>query len=337
MTTHGHEHVDAAGAPRGLPFWPARMQDGFVAWVLLGAAWGWLAPETAAAGQRWIPEALAVVMLGMGLTVTPRDALALRHGGHLLLTGVALQYLVMPLGAWVIATGLGLPPPLAVGVMLVGACPGGTASNVVTWLARGDVALSVAMTTVSTFISPLLTPLWIWLLASAWVEIDPLPLFLTVVNVVLLPVALGMGLRRVWQPGRWMLEGLLPLASMGIIAWIVGVIVGWNHGQLHATGLVVTAVVAHNALGLTLGYWGARRRRATPARCRTVALEVGMQNSGLAVALAAAHFGPMVAVPGALFSVWHNVTGPLLAGVWRRDVPSVARAGRASQKEETRE
>ena len=302
----------------GVPSWLRLVQDGFLAWVLLGAAWGWFMPGSAASGKIWIPEALAVVMLGMGLTLTPRDVLDLRHGGRTLLLGVVLQYVVMPLSAWGLATVLGLPKLLALGVILVGACPGGTASNVVAYLARGDVALSVGMTTVSTVLSPLVTPLWIWLLASAWLAIDPLPLFWTVARIVLLPVAAGVLLRRVWQPGPWLLEGALPLLSMVVIAWIVGVIVGLNHDHGGVAGPVVLAVVLHNAAGLTLGYWGSRLRKLPLRRCRTVALEVGMQNSGLAVALAVAHFGPVAAVPGAIFSIWHNVTGPLLASVWRR-------------------
>ena len=304
--------------PIGIPSWLRLVQDGFLVWVVLGAAWGWFMPGPAASGKLWIPEALAAVMLGMGLTLTHRDVLALRHGGRTLLLGVALQYVVMPLGAWGIAMFLGLPKLLALGVILVGACPGGTASNVVAYLARGDVALSVGMTTVSTLLSPLLTPLWIWILASTWLAIDPLPLLWTVTKIVLLPVVVGILLRRVWQPSPWFFEGVLPLVSMFIIAWIVGVIVGLNHGQRHVAGLVVLAVVVHNALGLTLGYWGSRLRKLPLRRCRTVALEVGMQNSGLAVALAVAHFGPVAAVPGAVFSVWHNVTGPLLASIWRR-------------------
>lgn len=309
----------AKPAPTGrIPPWLRLVQDGFLVWVLLGAAWGWFMPDPAASGKTWIPEALAAVMLGMGLTLTHRDVLALRQGGRTLLLGVVLQYVVMPVGAWGIAMVLGLPEWLALGVILVGSCPGGTASNVVAYLARGDVALSVGLTTVSTLLSPLLTPLWIWLLASAWLTIDLLPLLWTVTKIVLLPVVTGVLIRRAWQPSPWFFEGVLPLVSMVIIVWIVGVIVGLNHGQGHVAGLVVLAVIVHNALGLTLGYWGARLGKAPLRHCRTVSLEVGMQNSGLAVALAVAHFGPAAAVPGVLFSIWHNVTGPLLASVWRR-------------------
>ena len=306
---------------RPLPRWLSVIQDGFVAWVLLAAAWGYLVPESAARGQAWIPEALAAVMLGMGLTLTGNDLSGLRRAGKPLAIGVLLQYLVMPLGGWLLAVTLGLPRPLAVGVILVGACPGGTASNVITFLSRGDVALSVAMTTASTLLSPLMTPLWVWLLASAWVPIEPLPLFWTVTRIVLVPVIVGVALRHFWTPRRWILEGALPVFAIAVIAWIVGVVVALEHDRIGSAGVVLVAVVAHNATGLLLGYAGARQAKVSVARRRTVSIEVGMQNSGLAVALAIAHFGPMAAVPGALFSVWHNVTGPLLAAVWRRHPP----------------
>ena len=302
----------------GLPPWAAALQDGFVLWVLLGAVWGYFAPDVAAAGKSWIPEALAIVMLGMGLTLTDHDLMNLQGAGKILVLGVGLQYLIMPMGAWVTATALELPKFLAVGVILVGACPGGTASNVVAYLGRGDVALSVGMTTVSTLLSPILTPMWIWVLASTWVSIDPLPLFWMTAKIVLIPVIVGILIRRAWTPNSWFLEGFLPIISMLVIAWIVGVIIGLNHEELQTAGLVVIAVVAHNALGLVLGFWGSRWSGVTISQRRTVAIEVGMQNSGLAVALAVVYFGPMAAVPGAIFSVWHNVTGPLLATVWRR-------------------
>ena len=224
-------------------------------WVVLGAAWGWFMPGPAASGKLWIPEALAAVMLGMGLTLTHRDVLTLRHGGRTLLLGVALQYVVMPLGAWGIAMFLGLPKLLALGVILVGACPGGTASNVVAYLARGDVALSVGMTTVSTLLSPLLTPLWIWILASTWLAIDPLPLY---------------GRSRRSCCCRWLrvfscaacgnrAPGFLKACCRSCQCSSSRDRRGERRLESWATprgGLVVLAVVVHNALGLTLGYWG---------------------------------------------------------------------------------
>ncbi len=300
--------------------WLGRAQDGFVLWVLLAALWGFYLPETASAGRNWIPEMLAAVMLGMGLTLRPADILALKSAGRPLLIGVALQFLVMPLCAWGLAVAADLPRELAIGMILVGAAPGGTASNVVAWLARGDVALSVAMTTASTLLSPVLTPLWIWLLASAWLPVDPLPLLFSVIKIVLLPVLLGVAIRAVWTPGRFVLDDLLPLFSMGVIAWIVGVITALNHDQLESMpAALMLCVLLLNASGLFFGYRGAAFAGQSVQRCRTVGIEVGMQNSGLAVALAVAHFSPLAALPAAMFSIWHNISGPLLASFWRRN------------------
>ena len=288
-------------------------------WVMLGALWGYAYPETAAHGRGLIPEMLALVMLGMGLTLTRRDIAALRGAGRPLLVGVCLQFLVMPLCAWLLARLFDLPDALAVGLVLVGAAPGGTASNVVTFLARGDVSLSIAMTTASTLLAPVMTPLWTWLLASAWLPVEPLDLLWSVTRIVLIPVILGIAIRIVWSPGRCFLDGLLPLGSMLVIAWIVGVITALNLPQLRHLAMPALAVtVLLNAAGLTLGYFGARLAGQSRIRCRTVSIEVGMQNSGLAVALAMAHFSPLTALPGALFSLWHNLTGPVLASIWRR-------------------
>jgi len=310
---------DATAHQKHPPRWIKLLQDGFVIWVLLGAWWGYTQPETAAAGKGWIPEMLAAVMLGMGLTLRPADIVALKTAGRPVIIGVCLQFLVMPLTAWLLALLFSLSHALAVGLILVGAAPGGTASNVVAYLARGDVALSVAMTTASTLLAPVLTPLWVWLLASAWLPVEPLPLFLTVINIVLAPVLIGVAIRAFWSPGEFILQGVLPLSSMLIIAWIVGIITGLDQPQLATTGLsVFSVVILLNATGLCLGYLGAKHAGQDVQRSRTVAIEVGMQNSGLAVALAVTHFGALAALPGAMFSIWHNVSGPLLASIWRR-------------------
>jgi len=301
------------------PRWARLLQDGFVIWVLLGAWWGYSFPETAAAGKAWIPEMLAAIMLGMGLTLKPADLAALKTAGRPVVIGVCLQFLIMPLAAWLLATAFSFPHELAIGLILVGAAPGGTASNVVTYLARGDVALSVAMTTASTLLAPLLTPLWIWLLASAWLPVAPLPLFITVTKIVLAPVLIGVAIRAFWTPAESILQGILPLFSMLIIAWIVGIITGLDHAQIATAGTsILSVVILLNATGLCLGYLGAKHAGQNIKRRRTVAIEVGMQNSGLAVALAVTHFGALAALPGAMFSIWHNVSGPLLASVWRQ-------------------
>ncbi len=294
------------------------IQYAFPLWILLGGWLGWMFPETAAAGRGWIPEMLALIMLGMGLTLSAADVRSLRDAGRPLVTGICLQYLIMPLAAWLLCLALELPAELAIGVILVGAAPGGTASNVVTFLARGDVALSVAMTSASTLLAPVLTPLWVWLLASSWIDIQPLALFASVAKIILLPVLAGILIRRAWQPPQAFLEGWLPLASMLMIVWIVAVIIGLNHDSLpRLAAPVLLAVVLLNAAGLSLGYLAARHAGFSSRRRRAMAIEVGMQNSGLAVALAVAHFSPAAALAGAAFSLWHNLSGPALASWWR--------------------
>ncbi len=296
--------------------WLQRM---FLPWVLLGALAGFLFPALFAPGKSWIAPLLALVMFFMGLAIRPEELAALRHAGRWALLGVVLQYLVMPLAAWAIAHALHLSPELAVGVVLLGSCPGGTASNVVAFLARADVALSVVMTTVSTLLAPLLTPSWTWLLAGAWAHVDAWGLFWSTVKIVLGPVVAGILLRRFWQAPRWLAEGAAPLAATLVIAWIVAVIVALNHARMATAGVAAwEAVVLLNAAGLALGYALARALGADRVRARTIAIEVGMQNSGLAAALAAKHFGALAALAGALFSLWHNITGPLLAWIWSR-------------------
>lgn len=294
-------------------------QDLFFVWVLIGATWGYFLPKIAASGSGNISTALGVVMLGMGMTITIQQLQALRNAGTTLILGVLLQFTIMPLIGWLAATVLKLPPMLALGVILVGASPGGTASEVVTFLARGDVPLSVALTTASTLLSPIITPAWIWFLTSTWVDIKPLSLMMTTIQVILLPVLLGIGIRRFWTPSNLVMEGILPLVSMFVIVWIIGTVVGLNHDKLFITPIVIIAVILHNVLGLILGYVGAAITGKSKAICRTISIEVGMQNSGLAVALALAHFEPAAAIPGAIFSVCHNLTGSLIAAIWRKN------------------
>ncbi|MDD3650856.1 bile acid:sodium symporter family protein [Immundisolibacter sp.] len=287
--------------------------------LLLACAAAWLAPQAFVPLKPLITPALGLVMFGMGLTLTGAQlAAVLRHPRWLLL-GIGLQFVIMPTLAFVIAGRLGLSAPLAAGLILVGACPGGTASNVMTYLARGDVALSVAMTAASTLIAPLATPwLTLWL-AGARVDVPALAMLAEILRIVLLPVLAGMLL-------RWCLEGVarrlarwLPGLAMLLVALIVAIILALNRPRLAATGtLVAGAVVLHNGLGFVLGYVGAALGGARPAQRRAIAIEVGMQNSGLATALALKFLPPLAALPAALFSVWQNLAALGLAAVWRR-------------------
>ena len=284
---------------------------GLVAGLLVPGATASLAPQ--------VPLLLGVIMFGMGLTLRAADFAVLGRRPRAVVVGVLAQYSVMPLLGWGVAEVLDLDPLLAVGMVLVGASPGGTASNVVVHLARGDVALSVAMTTISTLLAPVLTPLLVlWLVGSA-LEVQASSLVLSILQVVLLPVVAGALVRRLAPAAVERALPLLPLVSVLGIVVVVAAVVGANADAVRSAGLLVLlAVVVHNLLGLALGRLVGRVTGVGEAASRAVSIEVGMQNSGLAAALATVHFAPLAALPAALFSVWHNISGSALASWWAR-------------------
>lgn len=296
----------------------------FALLILAGGAAGMLLPGPSASLAPAIPWLLGLIMFGMGLTLEPSDfAVVVRHP-QAVAVGVLAQYLVMPLLGWGIGTALGLSAALLVGMVLVGASPGGTASNVIVYLARGDVALSVAMTTVSTLLAPVLTPLLVLWLAGSTLPVDAGALFLSIVQIVLLPVVGGIVVRLLARNTVDRLLPVLPLVSTLTIVVVVAAVVGASVDAVRSMGLVLLlAVMLHNGLGLLLGYVGAKAVGLDEARRRAISVEVGMQNSGLAASLAAVHFTPLAALPAAIFSIWHNMSGAVLASYWsRRPVPT---------------
>ena len=291
----------------------------FAIWVLLFAALAYYSPDQYKWLGQYIVPLLGLIMFGMGLTLSKSDFAEVARRPRDVALGVCAQYLVMPGLAWALTKLLDLPPEIAVGVILVGCCPGGTASNVITWFARGDVALSVAITSVSTLLAPLVTPALIWLLASAWLPVDFAAMFWSIVQVVILPIVLGLLAQRLLGARVQAAVEVLPLVSVVAIVAIVAGVVAASQAKIAESGLLIMAVVVlHNGLGLALGYLAGRLFGLPLAQRKTLSIEVGMQNSGLGAALASAHFTPLAAVPSALFSVWHNLSGPLLATVYRR-------------------
>jgi BASS family bile acid:Na+ symporter len=291
-------------------------------WALLGAVAAYLAPAPFVAMDGLIVPLLGLVMLGMGMTLTARDFTAVLRRPEVVGLGIGLQYLVMPLAGWAIGLALGLPPALLAGLVLVGASPGGTASNVVCYLARGDVALSITLTIGSTLIAILATPFLTWLYVGERVPVPVEGMLWSIARIVLVPVAVGVMINSLLGAYLGPLKRVFPAVSVAAIVLIIAIIVGLN--QANVATLVwaaALAVVLHNALGLAAGYWVARRLGWDERTARTLAIEVGMQNSGLAVALAVKHFSAAAALPGALFSVWHNLSGSLLAGHWARRPP----------------
>jgi BASS family bile acid:Na+ symporter len=312
--------------------------NNFAILTLAGVALAWFFPPAFTwmtdgsirlAGQPLLSLALGMIMLAMGLTLTFDDYRALAAMPRALLAGVALQFTVMPLAGFVVAKGLGLEPGLAVGLILVACCPGGTASNIVTYIARGHVALSVAMTMASTLAAVVLTPLLTGWLAGAYVEIDRLNLLVQMIGVVLLPVVAGTLLNSLFPRAAGAVGAVLPLMAIVLVILIVGGIVGGAKAQIaeHAGVLLLATFLLH-ALGFALGYLLARVLKLGEVEARTISIEVGMQNSGLGSGLAktpafAAQFAnatqaALAPVPAAISAVWHVVIGSLLAGWWRR-------------------
>lgn len=287
--------------------------------LALACAAGVTAPGVLAPLRPLIMPLLALVMFAMGVTLTTADLARIARAPRPLLLGAALQFGVMPLAAWAVAAVLGLPPAYAAGLVLTGAAPGGTASNVMAWLARADVALSVGMTTVSTLLAPLLTPLLTWWLAGARVDVPAAAMMRDTALVVLVPVAGGMLIRAVLPGLAGRAGGVLGALALAVVGLLVAIILAGARPQLGTVGpLLVAAVAVHNLTGLAAGYAAAALLRAPVAQRRAVAIEVGMQNSGLAGALAVKFLPAGAALPAALFSVWHNLSALVLAAWWRR-------------------
>jgi len=291
----------------------------FSAWVLLFACFGYFAPQLFVGHKAWITPLLGIVMFGMGLTLSAADFREVFRRPRDVAIGVVGHYLIMPGIAYLLAIVLRLPPDVAVGVILVGCCPSGTASNVMTFLAKGDVALGVSIASVSTLIAPLVMPVLVSRLAGQWMTIDTRSLFMDIVQVVILPIVLGLVAKTLFRKQAAASVKALPLVSTAAIVVIIAIIVGLNQPRLSMDSwLILLAVVLHNGLGFALGYLFARVFGMDLAKRKAVMLETGMQNSGLGAALAAAHFSPLAAVPSALFSVWHNLSGSLLVAWFAR-------------------
>lgn len=261
---------------------------------------------------------LGAAMFGMGLTIRMGDFQIVFSHPREVVVGAAAQYTVMPLVAWILAKALQLPQDIALGVILVGCCPGGTASNVITYIAGGDVALSVGMTIVSTLAAPLMTPMLVYVLAGAWVKVSFWAMVLSVVKVILIPVLLGILLRSLFGKQIQKITEILPLISVVSIVMIICGIVAVNAEKIVSCGvLVLGVVILHNLFGMGLGLAAAAVCKAEYSKATAIAIEVGMQNSGLAVSLAAANFAanPLATLPGAIFSVWHNISGSVFASI----------------------
>ena len=272
----------------------------------------------------WINYLLMLVMFGMGLTLRPEDFVIVFKQPKNIVTGCLAQFTIMPLLAFGLGRAFGLEEGLLAGVILVGTCPGGTASNVMTYLSGGDVPLSVGMTSVNTLLSPVLTPAITYLLLRTTVRVDAAGMFFSIIRVVIVPILLGLIINRIAGEHKERVSDLLPLISVTAITLIVAAVVSHNSERIFQTGAVVfIVVILHNILGYAAGFLLGLTLKLPAAKKKALAIEIGMQNSGLASSLAGSAFPDlaMATVPGALFSVWHNISGALLANVLRRMDP----------------
>ncbi|MBQ4863900.1 bile acid:sodium symporter family protein [Pseudoalteromonas sp. MMG013] len=299
----------------------------FPLWAILFSAFAFVFPIYFVDLKSMIIPLLMVIMLTMGLTLTPKDFLRATENKKAIFIGILLQFSVMPILAFLLAKGMNFDTQSLIGLVLVGTVAGGTASNVLCYLAKGDVALSITMTAISTLIGVILTPVLTTLLIGELVNIPIINMLVSLFKIVLLPVTLGVILNLYCNKLITKSLPALPMLSMGAIVFIIAIVVALNQAKLESTGLVIMlAVILHNGIGLLLGYFVPKRLGCDEQVCRTIAFEVGMQNSGLAVALAMKFFTPSAAVAGSLFSIWHNVSGSLLASIWQKSaVPNITK------------
>ena len=287
------------------------------AFALAVTAFSW--PALFNQQKSFVVPLLMIVMFCMGMTLQLSDFTRVLKKPGMIVAGVLTQYSLMPLFAYGLSVLLQLPEALMTGMILVGATSGGTASNVICYLARGDVALSVSLTLTSTLLAVIATPFLTWFYAGQSIPVDAQAMMLGIAKMVIVPLSLGVLLNTLLQPLVRRLAPYLPAASVLSIVWIIAIIVALNQSSIYQLGFVLAAaVIIHNILGLLSGYYVARYLGYDETIARTLAIEVGMQNSGLSVALALKYFTPLAALPGAVFSIWHNLSGALLASLWQR-------------------
>lgn len=288
------------------------------AFLVDGSFTSWVANANVLGGFITVNHLLMVVMFGMGLTLKLSDFATVFKRPKDVLIGCVAQFTVMPFLAFVLCKVFQLPTELAVGVMLVGTCPGGTSSNVMTYMAKGDVALSVGMTAVSTILAPFLTPALTWFYLRTSVDVNMYSMFISIIQVVIVPIALGFIINKFFEKVTQALVEVLPLVSVTAICVIIGFVMDANNEKLMTCGfLIIVVVMLHNMCGYGLGFLIAKLFKLETPKRNAIAIEVGMQNSGLATSLAGSAFSnlALATVPGAVFSAWHNISGAIVANI----------------------
>lgn len=295
----------------------------FPLWAIILSAIALLSPDIFLPYKDAIPFLLGLVMFGMGMTLALEDFWLVFKRPKAVFIGTILQYALMPFIGYAISRMFSLSPELTAGVVLLGCCPGGTASNVISYLAKADVALSIVLTSFSTLISFVMTPLLTWAYIGQTIDVDMYGMLISILQIVIVPVALGIAINTVLSSRIENIRHLFPVISVLTIVFIISIIMALNRETVISAGfLVVIVVVLHNLLGLASGYGFAKLLGLSEIEARTIGIEVGMQNSGLSVALSIKYFTATAALPGALFSIWHNISGSFAASFWaKKNIP----------------
>lgn len=289
----------------------------FPLWAVIFSVSAFFKPAFFTGLKDAIVPLLAIIMIGMGMMLSAADFKRVFRQPRAISLGIFLQFALMPLAAVIISKILGLPVELTTGMVLLGACPGGTASNVITYLAGGNLALSITMTSFSTLLAVIATPTLTWLYVGQSVPVPIADMLLSILKIIIIPVTAGLAINTFFAAKLRPVKNVFPLISVIAIVVIIAIVVALNQQKIQTMGfIVITAVILHNMSGLIGGYWIPRALKMDEKTCRTIAIEVAMQNSGLSVALAVKYFSALAALPGALFSIWHNLSGSLLAGYW---------------------
>jgi len=291
----------------------------FPLWVILFSAWAFLKPQYWTDISFLIVPLLSVVMFSMGLTLTIEDFLKIFKNFKIVCLGILLQFLIMPILGFLLVKSFNIEQIIGIGVILVGCAPGGTASNVICFLAKGDVALSISLTICSTILAVFFMPALFWLYTGSNIEIPVYQMMLSIFNIIIIPVFLGIILNSITFFNLEKIKLCLPLIAVIAIIFIIAIIIASNANQIFKYGpKIFFIVICHNLLGIFLGFYLCKKMNYSEKIAKTFAIEIGMQNSGLATALAIKFFGPLAGLAGAFFSIWHNISGPILASYWKR-------------------
>jgi len=291
----------------------------FPLWVILFSIWAILEPQYWSDLTFLIIPLLSLIMFSMGLTLRAEDFFRIFKNLKIICLGVLLQFLLMPFLGFLLVKIFYIEQILGLGIILVGCAPGGTASNVVCYLAKGDVALSISLTVCSTILAVFFMPSLFWIYTGSTIEIPIYQMMVSIFKIVIIPVILGIILNSINSKNIEKIKICLPLIAVIAIVFIITIIIGSNSNQIFKHGSkIFFTVMFHNLLGIFLGFYLCKKMNYSEKIARTLAIEVGMQNSGLATALAIKYFGSLSALAGAFFSIWHNISGPILASIWKR-------------------